>query len=339
MQDLDTGFGEFSVGTTLVRVVTDCSVDISAIVRGEERVIRGLMDKGLWRHTAVTLFVLENMTPLVSQLRQLRRVPDDATIQLPQRPMVNLYDPRHPQECFVFVNRQMMASEGYWSDALAAEGLLAHEHAHPLSEAAATAAARSLKVVATGPASFTPLAEQLADTLSRGAVTEILANEFCIANGFAEALKHVDRITLLRARDNLAQRSELRRRLAAAVVAGSLSRDDEAVLLTLADAQMGLPFALELVPFFRTSAAALGTELEGFLVHEILSRMKPAVEVLYHQLHTRYLELRSEWSADRLIPWCEDILSRIAALLAIEGTPVTLRIAAAGAPPQPASPS
>lgn len=323
------GIGAFTVGAAQVRVVTDCAADISAIVQAEERVVRKLVDRGLWPHETVTLFVLDDLAPLVGQLAQTHRMVADDLVRLPQRPMVNLYDPRHVMECFVFVNRQIMVAEGYWGDSLAAEGLLAHEHAHPLSEAPATAAARALTVEAEGPAALAPLAAQLGRTLSTGAVTELLANAFCLTTGFADALAHLDRITLRRAVSNLPQRAELERRAAAGVASGTLPPEEQRPLLRLADAQVSLPFTLEIVPFVQTGLAAEATELEDLLVDDLMSPMASDVAGIYRDLRTLFLRLKPDWGGTALASWCSDILARLSAFLSEGGAPLTLRLAPA----------
>jgi hypothetical protein len=321
------GVSAFTVGATEVRIVTDCADDISAIVQAEERVVRRLVELGVWPHETVTLFVLDDLGPLVGQLARTHRMVADDLLRLPQRPMVNLYDPRHAMECFVFVNRQIMTAEGYWGDSLAAEGLLAHEHAHPLSEAPATAAARTFKVEAEGPAALAPLAAQLGQTLSTGAVTELLANAFCLSTGFDEALKHLDRITLRRAVNNLPQRAELERRADAAVAAGTLPAEEHRPLLRLADAQVSLPFALEVIPFVQAGLSTEACELEALLVDDLMSRMAPEVTDIYRDLRARFLRLRPDWSGEAMAAWCTDILTRLSAFLSEGGARLTLRLA------------
>ncbi|WP_425104175.1 hypothetical protein [Ancylobacter sp.] len=337
MTGIVEGVGTFMVGAARVRVVTDCAVDISAIVQAEERVVRKLADQGAWPHETVTLFVLDDLAPLVGQLARTHRLLADDLVRLPQRPMVNLYDPRHAGECFVFVNRPIMIAEGFWGDDLAAEALLAHEHAHPLSEAPATMAARGLKVEADGPAALAPLAAELGHTLSTGAVTELLANAYCIAHGFADALHHLDRLSLARAVNNLPQRAELERRAGAAVAAGTLAENQLRPLLRLADAQIGLPFALEVVPFAQAGRSAAAAELDALLLDGLMARMAAEVASTYHDLRACFLHLRPEWTAPAVAAWCTRILDRLSDFLSAGGAPLSLRLAAT--PPTAESPS
>lgn len=332
MTGMVEGVGAFKVGAAQVRVVTDCAVDISSIVQAEERVVRKLVDQGVWPHETVTLFVLDDLAPLVGQLARTHRLLADDLVRLPQRPMVNLYDPRHATECFVFVNRHIMVAEGYWGDSLAAEALLAHEHAHPLSESPATTAARALQVEADGPAALAPLAAELGRTLSTGAVTELLANAFCIANGFAEALRHLDRITLARAVNNLPQRTELERRAGAAVAAGTLPNEQLRPLVRLADAQISLPFALEIIPFVQAGRSTEAAELEALLVDGLMSRMATEVAGIYRDLRECFLHLRPDWGADAIAAWCTRILRRLSDFLSAGGAPLSLRLAGSPLP-------
>lgn len=328
MTRIEAGAGTFEVGGVTVRVVSNCAVDIAATVDAERRVVRKLLDRGLWPHRTVTLFVLNDLAPLEGHLRERGKVMEEAALHLPQRPMVNVYDPRHPVECFVFVNRQMMVAEGYWDDGVATEGLLAHEHAHPLSEAPATAAARVLSVEADGPDTLAPLAARLGKTLSTGAVSELLANTFCITNGFADELAHVDRIALSRAADHLPQRAELQRRVTDAIAAGRLPAENAEALLLLADAQIGLPFALEVTPFTASGAAATARALDDLLVGGILSAMGPTVLSLYHALRAAYGRLDPAWGAAALQAWCAGILALLSDHLSGGGVALTLRLTA-----------
>lgn len=321
--------GVFTVGPAQVRVVTDCPVDMSFIIEAEKRVVRRLVDRGLWPHEMVTVFVLDDLTMLADHLMETHGLVAEDLAQLPQRPMVNLYDPRQSKSCLVFVNRQIMTAEGYWNDGLAAQALLAHEHAHPLSESPVTGAARRLTVEAEGPDTLGPLAAQLGRTLSAGAVTELRANAFCLTSGFAEAMMYLNRLTLRRAMDNVRQRAELERRAADAAAAGTLDVDAQGLVMRLADAQISLPFALEVVPFAGAGLTEEAAALERVLVDGLMARMAPQMALLYYDLRELFLQLKPDWGADALALWCRTILDRLSAFLSQGGAAVTLRLAAA----------
>lgn len=324
MHDAGKAFREFSVGATLVRVISDCVEDIEVVVEAERLVIGRYLARGLLQQEAVTLFVLENLAPLVGQLRQLHGLGEPEALQLPQRPMVNLYDLRRRRECFVFVNRQVMLAEGYWGDALAVEGLLAHEHAHPMAECVASDAARGLKIVAKAPAEVAPVLARLGETLSAGAVSELFANDICIANGFDAAMTHLDRITLERAAANLCQRQELRRQLSAALAAGTMSPATERQLLRIADAETTLIFALELAPFTRTGHAAQGAEIETILRQRIMASLDKEIGEMFFALNNLYLRPRPDWTSEQLLPWCDEVLALLSAGLGGDENAVAL---------------
>lgn len=329
MYDAGKAFREFSVGAILVRVISDCVEDIGIIVEAERLVIGRYLARGLFPHEVVTLFVLENLAPLVGQLRQLHGLGEPEALQLPQRPMVNLYDLRHKRECFVFVNRQVMLAEGYWGDALAVEGLLAHEHAHPVAECVASEAARGMKIVAKAPAEVAPLLAHLGETLSAGALSELFANDTCIANGFDAAMTHLDRITVERAAANLCQRQQLRRQLSTAVAAGTMSPATESQLLRIADAQVTLIFALELAPFVRTGHAAQGGEIEAILRQRIMASLDKEIGEMFFVLNNLYLRPRPDWTSEELLPWCDEVLALLSAGLGGDENAVTLHRAGA----------
>jgi hypothetical protein len=194
-----------------------------------------------------------------------------------------------------------------------------------VAECAASGAARDLKIVAEAPAEVAPLLARLGETLSTGALSELFANDTCIANGFDAAMTHLDRVTVERAAANLAQRPELRRRLGAAMAAGTMSAAMESLLLRLADAQTTLAFALELAPFTRTGHAAQGGEIENILRRRILPSLDKVVGEMFFALNNLYLRPRPDWASEQLLPWCDEVLALLSAGLGGGGNAVTLR--------------
>ena len=176
-------------GVTELRVVSDVEAGVLPVIQIEEAVIQGYARQGHWPHRWVTLFVLQDLQPLIRQLtptpslppvrpfvppgrgtpartgaaippgrdgllgggRQAGgpALPPGGAAALDQRPVVNVYDLADLDGCHVFVNQQAMLKEGYWDDPLAVRGLLAHEHAHPLAENQTTQASRQLQVALT----------------------------------------------------------------------------------------------------------------------------------------------------------------------------------------------
>ncbi len=177
------GLGE---GTEL-RVVADVEAGVLPVIQAEEAVIRGYISTEFrnsksevrihcWPHRWVTLFVLEDLQPLVRQLRlgaapaslttlgpalgHPRRgepakgqalypngaLSPESAAALEYRPVVNVYDLADLTGCNIFANRRAMVEQGYWDDPLALRGLLAHEHAHPLGENETARASRQLQL-------------------------------------------------------------------------------------------------------------------------------------------------------------------------------------------------
>ena len=172
------GLGE---GTEL-RVVADVDAGVLPVMQAEEMVIREYARQEHWPHRWVTLFVLEDLQPLIRQLRVgaasaglnpcgpvlgyvgtehrvgiKHRLADrwltdghslsqESAEALDHRPVVNVYDLANLTGCNVFANRRVMVEQGYWDDPLALRGLLAHEHAHPLAENETARASRQLQL-------------------------------------------------------------------------------------------------------------------------------------------------------------------------------------------------
>ncbi len=129
---------------TELRVVSDIDAGVIPIIRVEEEVIRGHAARTTWPHRWVTLFILQDLQPLIRQVPEGTGLPPGDAAALEHRPVVCVYDLADLATCHVFMNQKAMVKEGYWEDCLAIRGLLAHEHAHPLAENDATRASRRL---------------------------------------------------------------------------------------------------------------------------------------------------------------------------------------------------
>ncbi len=129
---------------TELRVVSDIDAGVIPIIRVEEEVIRGYAARTTWPHRWVTLFILQDLQPLIRQVPEGTGLPPGDAAALDHRPVVCVYDLADLATCQVFMNQKAMVKEGYWEDCLAIRGLLAHEHAHPLAENDATRASRRL---------------------------------------------------------------------------------------------------------------------------------------------------------------------------------------------------
>ncbi len=166
------GLGE---GTEL-RVVADVENGVLPVIQVEEVVIREYARQSRWPHRWVTLFILEDLQPLIRQLRlgaaaasltplgpalghplggELAEgqalypngaLSPESAAALEYRTVVNVYDLANLTGCNIFANRRAMVEQGYWDDPLALRGLLAHEHAHPLAENETARASRHLRL-------------------------------------------------------------------------------------------------------------------------------------------------------------------------------------------------
>ncbi len=203
--------------STKLQVVSDSAAGLEAFAAIEKKVMRGFERQGTWPHKQVNLFVFETLQPLAAKIRaataphrkhkpgalaETRAEASRHIEELDRKPMVHVYDLANPAECSIFVNRHQMIRLGLWDDELALEALLAHEHAHPLSENATTQAARGLKACIEPqnlPDGFAGArAEQLrhslgtmVDELCLHAPHEIFANELAVRAGFGRALFHL----------------------------------------------------------------------------------------------------------------------------------------------------
>lgn len=343
-------FSQYAVRDTELRAIADAPVDVTAIVEVEKKVIETYADAGVWPHRSVTLFILDDLQPLVRQLQETADSPAVPARELAHRPMVNVFDLADPAGCYVFVNRPAMVEHGYWDDPVALEGMLAHEHAHPLAENRTTRAARSLRLelALDGSAEsgrHAPDAETqrgqkdrpgpadrrsnvcrqltlLAENLCLHAPQEIFANETVIRCGFGDALLHLDRRTVTDARRSVLRRDALVRRLSKAVAAGRLAAEEQGPLLLLGDFQAYLDLALEVAPFLRAGRDRDAAELEAVLEVKIFPRLEPEAAQAYRALRDRYRELPPDLEATGLVAWGHDVLNLFAAPLVGRGLPV-----------------
>jgi hypothetical protein len=321
MQFTNGTFSEILIRATCLRMTSDCDDDLSMVFDAEKRVIEDFTKQELRPHSSVTLFVLESLSPLVVQLQKVHGLRARQTALLTKRPMVNIYDLMNPREFFVFVNINALIVEKYWGNAVAIEGLLAHEHANPISECPAIAATRALSVTVEAPLSLISQIAQLAETLSVGALAEIRINETCIINEFAASLAHLDRVTVCRAAKNIAQRPELHCRLKAASAEGVMITAEESLHRLVADLQIALPFALEAVPFFR---AADGAGILDALHTFLLPHLEPDVASIFMTLHQLYLRPQPDWRHRETELWCREVLLILPGFLSQRGIQVSV---------------
>jgi len=352
------------VAGTELRVVADVGEGVLPVIQVEEAVIRryactgGSESRPYWPHRWVTLFVLQDLQPLIRQLTPApallgggsegggQLLPGGAA-GLDSRPLVNVYDLADLARCHVFVNRHAMLMGEYWDDLLAVQGLLAHEHAHPLAENATTRASRELRLelwlegepfadcrqttgalaairrrrgavakqategqewLGHGQDRIRDLLSGLASNLSLYAPREVFANEVAIRSDFGEALLHLDRRNVAHAGRSVGGREELRQQLQEQVSRGELTPASVRLLLLIGDLEAYLELALEVASFYRTGQERAARELEGVLQRAIFPYLEPEVPRSYIALRERYVALRPELTPAEFIAWGEGVL-------------------------------
>ncbi|MEJ2124488.1 MAG: hypothetical protein P8Y47_06635, partial [Alphaproteobacteria bacterium] len=284
----------------MLTVVEDEEKCAELLIAAEQTVAQKFSRYGKWPHRQVNLFVFENLQPLIEKLGQASRTlgenkesADNAYHGLENKPMVHAYNPADLKETSIFVNRGQLQRLGLWDNAEVLEGLLAHEHAHPLSENVTTLTARNLRVTIS-PAAPTNDARQipasantakaletLAHELCLHAPHEVFANELVIRAGLGAQLFALNRQSLTGGRAGIEARIMLEARLQAEVAQGRLSMNDVALTLLLASLEAYTRVALETAAFARAGAQEQADALNDLLKREAFRHIEPEVEDIY----------------------------------------------------------
>jgi len=340
-------FSLHQVDGTELRVVSDVEVGVLPVIQEEEGVIRGYVQHGFWPHQWVTIFVLQDLQPLVRQIQAAAEMFPGGTDVLGKRPVVNVYDLAELSGCHIFINREVMSREGYWDDPVAIRGLLAHEHAHPLAEGETTQASRELEVElslehfhprlcgsqveageqAEACGQWTGVRQSathdilnlLANKLCLYAPREIFANEMTIRSGFGDALLHLDRQNAASAPSSLAEREKIRRRFQHSVEQGKLTQAAANLLLLVGDLQGYIDLALEVAPFYRSGRESEARELETILQDKLFPHLEREVQQVYTALVRQYIALRADLTPDELAAWCKGTFNIFAEILSAKG--------------------
>jgi hypothetical protein len=327
-----------SAGVEL-RVVADIEEGVLPIIEAEDTVLRGYAGTAGSPLTSVTLFILADLQPLARQLRaQVATLPDGLEPgDLDSRPILNVYDLANPTACHVFVNRQALLAAGYWGDRVAVRGLLAHEHAHPLSENATTRASRQITLQVTPQLADTvcgPLQSDarsdlelrmqrvlaaLARKLCLDAPRELFANQQVIAGGFGDDLFHLDQRTVQAACQAVTGREGLRQQLQAEMARGALTALGVELLLLVGDLQGYLDLALETASFYRSDGQRQAHELESALETCVFPHLDPQAPLAYRALRDPYLALPANLAPSELIAWGDSVLVILAQAVAEKG--------------------
>ena len=318
--------------STKLQVVCDTATGLEDFAAIEKKVIGCFERHGHWPHKQVNLFVFETLQPLVEQIKQataaarnrarpgaLAKARAEASRhieELDRKPMVHIYSLANLAECSIFVNRRRMIALGLWDDGLALEGLLAHEHAHPLAENATTRAARGLKAsvqavslpegLESHAKQLCHSAETLVEELCLHAPHEVLANELAVRAGFGEALFHLDCLSLTGGRAGIAEHATLKAKLAAEVKAGRLSKMGMALTLSVASIEAHVRMSLESAAFSRAGDAARAGALDSLIEEEVFRHVEPEVGALYREYCARYAALKPDLDAGAARAWMRE---------------------------------
>jgi len=301
-------FSRQRVENTTLQVIADTQRNLDRLIREEESVIRHYARQGPWPHKWVNMFVLDDLRPLVSQIKSITSLSSALIEDIDHRPMVNIYDAADLSECAVFVNRRVLKRDGVWSDALALRALLAHEHGHPLAENETVHAARALSVEVavesqTSKSAIGEILHLLADRLCVHAPQEVFANEIAIRAGFGDALFHLDKGAVEKARLGVAKRASLVQGLDRQVRDGKLTTAQVAALLLVGDLQAHLGFALETAPFLAAGHRRQAKALEAALSEGVWRHLDPAALRLYEKFRDHYLRLKVDLAPAEMKTW------------------------------------
>jgi hypothetical protein len=318
-----------------IRVVADTEEGVLPLIEAECQVVTRLAQEVHWQPSAVTLFILSDLAPLQRQLRALGRHPVgrqlDETDNLLGRPVVNAYDVAKPLVCHIFVNRKAMVAAGYWDDPLAIQGLLAHEHAHPLAECATTAAVRHLQLTlalrlaqpwapdAQQATEWAGKAQNQLTALTRSIALlgprEVFTNEIALTAGFVQPLLHLNQQNVRNLVAGLTHRKVLQVQMATAVAQGRLSQVGADTLLVIGDLQGHLMMAMEVAAFQRQGRA----EAEGLLAQlqgEVFPYLDPLVGLLFQKICAGYVGLSTTASPQEMAEFVGSQLDMLVTILA-----------------------
>ena len=332
-------FSLHRLGDTELQVVSEIEVGTLPVIAAEEAVIRGYAAQGPWPHRSVTLFLLQDLQPLVRRLQPGADLPPGGAAALDFRPVVNAYDLADLSSCHLFLNWHALQQEQYADDPLAIQGLLAHEHGHPLAENETTRASRRLRAplaVQSWPGvgaeqgggwleqgdrreKLESLLALLGDTLCAYAPREVFASEVAARRGFAASLLHLNRRNLANTRRGLAGREKMRGQLRQEVSRGNLPPTAADLLLLVGDLKGYVDLGLEAAAFYRAGCQAEAEELEGVLQAEVFPHLEPQVPRLYAALREQYVALRPDLTPAELKTWGRRVLKCLTEALAEDG--------------------
>ena len=309
------------INGTELRTIADVDDGVIQLMQREETVIRKYAQAKLWKHRRVMLFILQDLSPLMRQVQSKPGMSASRIADIQNQPATVLYDLKSLDECSVYVNRQASERAGYWHDLTAMEGLLVHEHAHPVAENNTVRASRhvSLELRGEGDERLKRVLNDLARILSLYAPRELFANETALRAGFGDVMLHLNQRLITDASRSLAGRATMLSQLGDAVSRQAMTQDAASILLLAGDLQMCLPLAIEVAPFHRAGQAQLAQELENILTTALFPALGPHVERTYRALCDTYTALSPNLTSGGLVNWCKGIMQIIADSLAQSG--------------------
>jgi hypothetical protein len=340
--------GLHRINGTELQVLSEIEAGTLPVIEAEEAVIRAYAEQGPWPHSSVSLFILEDLQPLVRQLRpgasaRPADLPPGGAAALDSRPVVNAYDLADLSSCHVFLNWHTMQQEKYSEDPEIIQGLLAHEHAHPLAENETTRASRRLQVKiavegwpseadASGGGGWLEEADHrervdrllalMAETLCVYAPREVFASELAIRRGFGRPLLHLDQANVDNSLRSLAGREQVQRHLRKETDEGRMSPAAANLLLLMGDLKGYVDLGLEVAAFYRADRADQAQELEEVLETDVFPHLEPQVPRLYAALREQYVALRDDLPPIALLAWCQQVLTSFTDTLAEDGLTV-----------------
>jgi hypothetical protein len=245
--------------------------------------------------------------------------------------VVNAFDLADLSGCHVFVNHKVMVEEGYWGDPAAMRALLAHEHAHPLSENQTVAASRALRMrsphapVAKGhQPSLEKLAAALAEKLCCYGPREVFANDLTVAAGCGDDLFHLDELVVAAAVKGVLGRSALVDLLEADVRKGKRLRREADQALLLGDLRSCLDLAMEIAPFSRAGQSGPAAALEAILFDQVFPRLEAPVAGVYRTVRDLYVDLGADLTGAALVVWAGRMLDPLLGVLRERGLELDL---------------
>jgi hypothetical protein len=316
------------INGTELRTIADVDDGVIQLMQCEETVIRKYEQARLWRHRRVMFFILHDLQPLMRQVQSRPGMTASRIADIQNQPATVLYDLKSLDECSVYVNRQASERAGYWHDLTAMQGLLVHEHAHPVAENDTVRASRQLSLELTGEGDerLDHVMNDLARMLSLYAPRELFANETALRAGFGDVMLHLDQRLITDASHSLSGRATLLQQLGDAVSRQVMTQATAKVLLLAGDLQMCLPLAIEVAPFYRAESRQFAHQLDTLLTTTLFPALGPQVEHTYRALCNAYIGLSPDQTVDALTKWCTSVLAIIADSLAQSGYALQFRL-------------